>query len=163
MATRSSTDAHTEARPRVLSVKRRTAWTPADQAARQYRSQSVRGRLLNAAKTVAAVVMWIVVGSIQVGVIAPYVSYAYAQGMLSSLALSSAILLHLWPSRTPQWRTLFWTFWLTGGTGATLLLLGAGTMALTATTIVGFTFVALRVNQNGRKIVRLVRDWWTLR
>jgi len=141
----------------------RRGTTPAQRAVREYRRHTPWGRALNGLKTAAATFVWIVIGPIQVAMISPYVSYTYAQAMLSSLAVSSAILLHLWPSRTPQWRTLFWAHWVTGFAGGALLLMEAGTMALTVATIVGFGFVALRVNQNGRKLVRLVQDWRTLR
>ena len=94
---------------------------------------------------------------------APYASYVYAQGALFGMAVSSAVLIHLWPTRTPQWRTLFWAFLITSATGAMLLPLGAGRMALTGATLAGFGFVLLRMNQNGRKLMELVNDWRVLR
>lgn len=110
-------------------------------------------------KTALALFAWFLVSPVHVQVISPYATYVGAQAMLNALAISAAVLLHLWPPRTPPWRTLFWLLCLTGVTGSTLLMLGAGTVSLTGATIVGFGFVALRVNQNGRKLVQLIRDW----
>lgn len=138
---------------------------PVEREKQRLRSER-RGPLhgvLNGVKTVLAVLVWIALGGIHVVAVAPYVSYVYAQGALFGMVASSAILLHLWPPRTPQWRTLFWLFWITGMVGSTLLMLGAGRMALTVATLVGFGFVLLRLNQNGRKLVGLVQDWRTLR
>lgn len=127
----------------------------------EYRSPT-RG-VVNAVKTVLAVLVWTVLGGVQVVVVAPYVSYPYAQGALFGMAVSSAVLLHLWPPRTPQWRTLFWAFWITGLVGSTLLLMGAGRMALTGATVAGYGVVLLRMNENGRKLVSLFKDWRALR
>lgn len=129
---------------------------------REARPSALR-EAINIAKTAAAALVWTVLGGIQVAAISPYVSYVYAQGMLFGMALSSAILLHLWPTRTPQWRTLFWAFWITGMTGSVLLMMGGGRMALTSATIAGYGFVLLRMNQNGRKLVELVKDWRAMR
>lgn len=106
-------------------------------------------------KTLIAVLIWVTVMPLYVGIISPYVSYNYAFGATTFLVIPAAMLLHLWPPRTPPWRTLFWAFLIMAMTGALLLTLGLGTMALTVTTIVGYGFVALRINQFGRKLVGL--------
>lgn len=149
---------------RFTSQQRKPA-TPVErekQRLREERHGPLAGAL-NLAKTVLAVFVWTVLGGIQVIAVAPYSSYTYAQGALFGMAVSSAILLHLWPTRTPQWRTLFWAFWITGMVGSSLLVMGAGRMALTGATIAGYGFVLLRMNQNGRKLVELVKDWRALR
>lgn len=139
--------------------------TPVDREKRRIRKSrpGPAHSALNGAKTLLAVFIWTVLSSVQVVIVAPYASYVYAQGALFGMAVSSAVLIHLWPTRTPQWRTLFWAFLITSATGAMLLPLGAGRMALTGATLAGFGFVLLRMNQNGRKLMELVNDWRVLR
>lgn len=158
-------DAPKSKAPMLPFRRPRRVETPVDRERRRLKEER-RGPLreaLNVAKTFLAVLAWTVLGGVHVIVVAPYVSYVYAQGALFGMAVSSAILLHLWPPRTAPWRTLFWMFWLTGIVGSTLLMLGAGRMALTGATIAGFGFLLLRMNENGRKLARLVQDWRTLR
>lgn len=118
---------------------------------------------LNVLKTAIALLVWTAVSPLQVAAIAPYVSWPYAQGLLVSIAVMSAILVHLWPTRTPQWRTLFWAFWITGAVSSPILYLGGGPNAVVAGALAACAFVFLRTNQNGRKLVGLIRDWRELR
>lgn len=120
-------------------------------------------RIINIIKTVIAVSLWSMFSFAHVAVTAPYISYPYAQGVTVSFALMSAVLLHLWPTRTPQWRTLFWGYWIFGAVGALLLYLTLGPMALTIAWIVTFLFVLLRMNQNGRILLGLIREWREIR
>lgn len=93
---------------------------------------------------------------------APYVSYVSTYSMSLALMVVSAVVVHLWPTRTAQWRTLVWLFVLTGLVGVVLLpLVGASAPPVAA--VVGAVFVGVRANQNGRKFVGMVRDWWWMR
>lgn len=114
-------------------------------------------------RTLAVVILWLGVTPVYVGLIAPYGVYSSAQTMCVGLVIASAISLHLWPPRTAPWRTLVWAALLSAMTGATLLPLGSGRFALMAATLVGFAVVALRVNQNGRRLMELFRTWRALR
>lgn len=118
---------------------------------------------LNFVKTLVTAFLWLSAVPLQVATIAPYVSYMYAQVVLACIIVMSVILLHLWPTRTPQWRTLFWAFWITGAVGSAFLYLGAGTTSVTASALAATLFVLLRMNQNGRRIVRMIQDWRMLR
>lgn len=145
--------------------------SPVELARREYRARrraewwqrSPLRPILNVVKTVLVLLLWTAFTPYLMIAVSPYVAYGYAQTTLFGLVLSSAILLHVWPTRTPQWRTLFWLFWLVAGVGSILLQLGAGTSALTSAVLVGFLFVLLRINQNGRKLLQQVRDWRAMR
>lgn len=100
---------------------------------------------------------------VYVGLIATYDVYPPAQMMGVGLAISSGVAVHLWPTRTAPWRTIAWTWFLTALIGSTCLSLGMSRYALILTTIFGFTFVALRVNQNARKLWGMVKLWRALR
>lgn len=114
-------------------------------------------------RTVLVATLWLGITPVYVGLIAPFSVYSSAQTMCVGLVISSAISVHLWPPKTSPWRTLLWAAMLSVMTGATLLPLGMGRNALMAATLVGFVVVALRVNQNGRRLVGLIRTWRTLR
>lgn len=135
-----------------------------DESKRQHREATAPiRRVLNLGKTALAAILWAMCTPAQVMVIAPYVSYTYAQGVLLCITLMAAILLHLWPPRTAQWRTLFWMFWIIGGVGAIVLYLGGGSASVTLAAVAAVAFMFLRMNQNGRKLVGLIRDWRALR
>lgn len=153
-----------EAQSTVRS-RSKTRRDPVKQEAKRQRRENPTPlrRALNGGKTLLALFVWAAVSPAQVVAVAPYIGYAYAQSVLVSFALMSAILLHLWPTKTPQWRTLFWAFWITGGIGTVLLFSGMGPMALTIATLAAFVFVLLRMNQNGRKLVGMIQDWRMLR
>lgn len=119
--------------------------------------------VLNILKTVATLTVWAWLTPFLMVAVTPYVNYWYAETTLFGMAICSAILVHVWPTRTPQWRTLFWMFWIIAGVGSTLLYLGAGTMSLTASVLAGFIFVLLRINENGRKLWTMIQDWRQLR
>ena len=126
------------------------------------RSESVRSGA-QAAATILAVVLWLGMVPVYIQLVAPYVSYLSASAMAVGLAISSGLACHLWPTRTPPWRTVALTALLSAMTGSVMLILGAGRVALTVATLVGFGFVALRANQNGRRLWRLVQTWRALR
>lgn len=142
------------------------ALTPVEQE-RQRRRADTRARIdrrfLQPAKTIIAATVWLGISPLYISTIAPYVSYWYASLLLPGLVVASAVLLHLWPSRTPPWRSLVWCFFLMGAVGSLLLQMGAGTMALTAAALAGTTFMGLRINQNGRKLWHMVQDWRAFR
>ena len=86
---------------------------------------------------------------------------AYTTGF--SLFVCAAIATLMWPSLTPPWRTLVWSWLASADTGSLLLLAGAGHWALTGATIAGAYVAAGRANHNGRRALSLVQDWRTLR
>lgn len=154
--------AHAE---RTRKVRTRKRLTPVQEEVRRQRRETTSPirRGLNLGKTVLATLLWAMLSPVQIMVIAPYISYPYVQGVVISIAIMSAILLHLWPTRTPQWRTLFWAFWITGAVGSITLYFGGGSSAVTIAALAASVFVFLRMNQNGRKLVGLIRDWKVLR
>lgn len=135
-----------------------------DEVRRQRRESTATARKgLNFAKTFLAAFLWLSATPLQVAAIAPYISYLYAQSVIACIVVMFVILLHLWPTRTPQWRTLFWAFWITGAVGGVCLYLGAGTVSVTLAALASSLFVLIRVNQNGRRIVGMIQDWRMLR
>jgi len=70
------------------------------------------------------------------------------------LALLAAIGGHLWPTRTPPWRTVLFAALLSTWLGSTLLLAGFMGYGLTITGVVSLLFLLARFNQNGRKVFR---------
>lgn len=113
--------------------------------------------------SVLLTLLWLGLTPIYVGLISPYVTYTSARTMTVSLALTAAVAPYLWRSRTAPWRTILWTALPTAFLGSTLLMLGAGRYALMAATLLGFGVVAFRANQNGRKLVALIRTFWHVR
>lgn len=114
-------------------------------------------------RTLLMALLWLGFTPIYVALVAPYSVYTSAQTMCVGLVIASALSVHLWPTQTSPWRTLLWAAVLSGITGATLLPLGMDRGALMAATLVGFAFVALRVNRNGRRLVGLIRTWRAVR
>lgn len=70
------------------------------------------------------------------------------------LAFLAAIGSHLWPTKTPPWRTVAITGLLSAWIGSTLLLVGMMGYALTISGVVSLLFLLARFNQNGRKAFR---------
>lgn len=165
MGEASGTKQESGASPTARTRKQHPKGHPVYEETRRQRKEygTPVGKALNFVKTAVAVIAWVAVSPLQVAAIAPYISWPYAQGLLVSIAVMSAALVHLWPTRTPQWRTLFWAFWLTGAVGAPVLYLGGGPNAVVAGALAACIFVFLRMNQNGRKLVGLIRDWRELR
>lgn len=110
-------------------------------------------------RTALAVILWLGSTLVYVGIVSPYATYVPAMAMSVGLAISSGMLSHLWPTRTAPWRTVIWAMVCSGVMGAFLLSVGAIDFALMGATLVGFGVVAIRVNQNGRKLVH----WWRAR
>ena len=75
------------------------------------------------------------------------------------LAFFAAISAHLWPTRTPQWRTVFWAFIISILVGAFGLLGGLGRFALDLSLLLTILFVILRLNQNARRLLHLVKAY----
>lgn len=95
------------------------------------------------------------------GLMVPWTSVTslYAQfgnGIMAGvgLALFASVAGHVWPTRTPPWRTVAITAILTAWLGSTLLLAGLGAYGLTVTGLAGSLFILIRVNENGRKVIR---------
>lgn len=156
-------DAEKNARKRKQRKRQRPNPVELETQRQKQAARRPLARVLNGTKTVFAVGLWSMFSFAHVAVTAPYVSYPYAQSVTVSFVLMAAVLLHLWPTRTPQWRTLFWAYWIFGGVGGLLLYLSSGPMSLTVAWLVTFLFVLIRMNQNGRVLVGLIREWKELR
>jgi hypothetical protein len=105
-------------------------------------------------KTLLATFVWL-------GVMVPWVSVTtvYAQfgsGVMAGvgMALFAGIAGHVWPTRTPPWRTVAITAIFTAWLGSTLLLAGLGAYGLTITGLAGTLIILARINENGRKVLR---------
>jgi hypothetical protein len=105
-------------------------------------------------KTLFATFVWL-------GVMVPWVSVTtiYAQfgsGVMTGvgMALFAGIAGHVWPTRTPPWRTVVIVALFTAWLGSTLLLAGLGAYGLTITGLAGSLLILMRINENGRKVVR---------
>lgn len=114
-------------------------------------------------RTLLVVMLWLASIPVYMQLIAPYVSYLSARTMGIGLAIFTGLAVHLWPPRTSPWRTVAWTASVTTLVGPLFLTLGLGRLGLALTTVIGFVIVLLRLNQNGRKLVGLVRTWWVTR
>jgi hypothetical protein len=114
-------------------------------------------------RTFLVVFLWLTLMLPYIGVVAPYVAYGSALMMGVSLAVFTGIAVHLWPTRTAPWRTVAWAAGISAFTGAELLLLDVGRLALTGAMLAGFGVVLLRIGSNGRRLFGLFRTWRTLR
>lgn len=114
-------------------------------------------------RTVLIVMLWLGMSPVYIGLIASYDVYGSATSMLVGLAMFSGLAPHLWPSRTSPWRTVLWTALITSSLGMMLLTAGADRYSLMIVTLVGFLFVILRANENGRRLWRMVQTWRTVR
>jgi hypothetical protein len=103
----------------------------------------------------------LIVTFVWLGVMVPWVSVTtiYAQfgsGVMAGvgMALFAGIAGHVWPTRTPPWRTVAIVALFTAWLGSTLLLAGLGAYALTITGLAGSLLILMRINENGRKVYR---------
>lgn len=108
-------------------------------------------------RTALVLFLWLGSMGFWVSVTTLYRSYPNGYMVGVGLALCTAIAVHVWPTRTPPWRTLAITGIGTAWLGSSLLLEGAGQYALTIAAVAGLLFVGARVNQNGRRLWRLAR------
>jgi hypothetical protein len=155
------------AAPRAASAARAApSLTPLTASRRPVRwtARKWAGRLVGQpVRTALVVFVWLGFMIPYVGVVAVYSAYGSALIMGMGLALFAGIAVHVWPTRTPPWRTVAWAAFTSALTGAELLLVGAGRLALTGAMLVGLTVVLLRINSNGRRLVGMFRTWRTLR
>jgi hypothetical protein len=114
-------------------------------------------------RTVLVVLLWLSSIPVYMQLVSPYVTYLSARTMGIGLAIFAGLAVHLWPTRTSPWRTVAWAATVTTLVGPVFLTLGWGRLGLALTTAIGFVIVILRVNQNGRKLVGLIRTWWLTR
>lgn len=114
-------------------------------------------------RTTLLVILWLSVSPVYVGLIASYDVYGSATSMTVGLAIFSGMAPHLWRSRTSPWRTVAWTALMTSVLGMGLLTMGADRYSLMIVTMIGFLFIILRANENGRKLWRMVQTWRFLR
>ena len=114
-------------------------------------------------RTLLIVALWLGTTPFYVAAISPYITYISATMMTTGLALFAGLAPHLWPSRTPPWRTVAWAWLVSMLAGFTILTMDGGRYALTATTVVGFVIVVSRANQNARRLVDLFRTWRAMR
>ena len=115
------------------------------------------------ARTATCVILWLGMTPIYIGLIAPYSAYSSAIMMTLGLALFAGLAPHLWPSKTPPWRTVWWAWAASWVVGLTLLTTGLYAFALMGATIVGFSVVLLRANRNWSHLRGLIRSWRALR
>lgn len=108
-------------------------------------------------RTSVVAFIWLGLMAFWVGVTSMRSSYSSGYLVGVSLVLFTAIGCHVWPTRTPPWRTLVFTAILTMWVGAVLLLSGATQYALTISAMCGLLFVLARMNQNARRLWRVAR------
>ena len=108
-------------------------------------------------RTVLALLLWLSLGLIWTVAVSGLNGDLGAGLVYIGLGFFAALGAHAWPTRTPPWRTLAWTFAITIGLGSNLSLLGMGRLAVTISMLAGALFILLRLNENGRKIVGLVK------
>lgn len=114
-------------------------------------------------RTALAVCIWLGSVPFYVSLISPYVAYMSATAMSVGLAVFAGLAPHLWPSRTAPWRTVAWAWLISMLMGMTALTSEWGRYSLTIATVVGFTIVVARANQNARRLIDLVRTWRVMR
>lgn len=107
-------------------------------------------------KTVLVTFLWLGLMTPWVSVTTLYVRSGNGLLVGFGLAFLAAIGSHLWPTRTPPWRTVAFTALLSTWLGSTLLLAGFMGYGLTITGIVSLLFLLARFNQNGRKVFRAI-------
>ena len=83
--------------------------------------------------------------------------------MTVGLAVFSGLAPHLWPSRTAPWRTVAWAWVTSMLIGMTVLTMDWGRYSVTVATLVGFTIVVGRANQNARRLIDLFKTWRVMR
>lgn len=105
-------------------------------------------------KTLLVTLVWLGLMSPWVSVTTLYTRTGNGAMVGIGMAVSTAIACHVWPTRTPPWRTVAFTAFFSAWLGSTLLLAGFLGYGLTVTHIVCALFVLARVNQNGRKVYR---------
>lgn len=111
------------------------------------------------ARTAVVTFLWL--GTMMIWTSATSLTARYGTGIMAGvgLAMGSALVCHLWPTRTSAWRTVAWTWVITISMGAMLLISGFGQYAVTIATTTGFLFVLLRANQNGRKLLGAIKTY----
>jgi len=108
-------------------------------------------------RTTLAMLLWLSTGLLWTAAVSGLAGDLGAGLVYIGLGFFAAVGAHVWPTRTPPWRTLFWTWCITIGLGSNLALLGLSRLSLTLSMIVGLGFILLRLNENGRRIGRLVK------
>lgn len=114
-------------------------------------------------RTSLAVFIWVGSVPLYVSLISPYVAYLSAMVMTMGLAMFAGLAPHLWPSRTPPWRTVGWAWLLSMLAGMTALTMEWGRYSLTIACLVGFAVVVARSNQNARRLIELFKTWRVMR
>jgi hypothetical protein len=105
-------------------------------------------------KTAVVTLLWLALMLPWVSVTSLYSRFGSGLMVGVGLALFAAIAAHVWPTRTPPWRTVAITAVFTTWLGSTLLIAGLAGYALNITGLVGCLIVLVRINENGRKTVR---------
>lgn len=105
-------------------------------------------------KTALITLLWLGLMSQWVSVTSLYVRSGNGLLVGYGLALLAAIGGHLWPTRTPPWRTVALVALLSTWLGSTLLVAGLMGYGLTITGVVSLLFLLARFNENGRKVFR---------
>lgn len=110
-------------------------------------------------KTALLCLAWIGIAPMYVHFLSTYSGYLSAQLMVESVAIFGGIAVHLWPTRTPPWRTIAWAMIVMMVTGILSLSLGAGELSLTLVTLAGYAVILGRINSNFQRVWGLIRTW----
>lgn len=108
-------------------------------------------------RTFIITLFWLAFSGLWAAAVAPAEAGTSALAAAVGLGLFAAIGSHVWPTRTSPWRTVAWVGVVTLAIGANFQYMQLGRVGFTATVLVGVLIAILRVNQNGRKLVRLFR------
>ncbi|BDZ52440.1 hypothetical protein GCM10025867_46810 (plasmid) [Frondihabitans sucicola] len=130
-------------------------------AARSRRVSDFIGRRIfpQGVRTAAIALLWLGFSPIWIAAVSGTSNESGALMACVGLALFASISTHVWGTRTPPWRTVFWTFMISILVGAFAYLGGLNRFALDLAILIAVIFVVLRLNENGRRLVRLVRAY----
>lgn len=123
------------------------------------RGQARDGLFPEWVKTTLMAVIWFIFLPISALIVAPF--HLFSASLVYSFSLLSFTLLaiHLWPPKTPKWRTMFWAFVASTLVGLLLQNLMLPQWTLFCASLTGYAVVILRVNQNGRKLWKRWLIW----
>jgi hypothetical protein len=116
--------------------------------------------LLNHTRTAAVLLLWLLLLRLHALLFVTF-PVNYAGGLLASggLLLITAIVVVAYPPVTPAWRTVGWTFVLSGLVGTVAIAaVPESRVGAFAALIAGLLVLGLRCNANGRRLWRRRRD-----
>jgi hypothetical protein len=116
--------------------------------------------LVNHTKTAAVLLLWMLLLRLHALLFVTF-PVNYASGLLASggLLLITMLVVVAYPPVTPAWRTVGWTFVLSGLVGAVAIAAVPGSrVGAFVALLAGLLVLALRCNGNGRRLWRGTRD-----